>query len=444
MKINVIKVGGAVLKSQKGFESLLNILSSHTQRPLLIVISAFSKATRDLERAARTAEAGNEKEACKILDSIIKEHSDYASVILKDKITLESLDMLFNSSKQRLYDLVRGLSITGELTARTLDAMLSFGEFFALHTVNHYLQEQGFDILCVDSTSIIVSDDNYGNAKPLLKETTKQVKEKLLSRIKDDTIVLTQGFVAKNRAGEVTTMGIESSNLTAVLYAEILNAENIIFWTDVPGIRSADPKIVKNTLSVQSMSYSDAYTSASNGLKLIYPQMLEYVASKKINLCYKSAFQPDSDETWIMTETDKSKVPIVISQEGLLLSEIQLINSNEKDELLAFIEKLSKESNDIILVTAFSDSIRLVLRKGGVAEKTLKRKINNFSSNTCSLITVVNAGNFRHRFVNNKILEKHIEDILNFECNPQIIRLLVRPEITEEIVVDIHNFIMSC
>jgi aspartate kinase len=443
MKINVIKIGGAVLKSKKGFEAMLDILSSHTQRPLLIVISAFSKATRDLETAARTAESGNEKGACKILDSIIKEHTDYASGILRDKITLESLNMLFDSSKQRLYDFARGLSITGELTARTLDAMLSFGEFFALHTVNHYLQEQGFEVLCVDSTSIIVSDDNYGNAKPLLKETTRQVKEKLLPRIKDDTIVLTQGFVAKNRAGEVTTMGIESSNLTAVLYAEILNAENIIFWTDVPGIRSADPKIVKDTKAVQTMSYGDAYTAASNGLKLIYPQMLEHVASKKINLCYKSAFQPDSDETWIMSDNVQSKIPIVISQNKLLLSEIQLTNSNEKDEMVVFADKLSKESNDLILLTTFADSIRLVFRQDGIAEKVIKRKLNNYNAIECSLITVLNAGNFRHRFVNNKILEKHIEDILNFECNPQIIRLLVKPEITEDIVVDIHNFILS-
>jgi len=438
--MNIIKIGGAVLKSQRGFEAMLNILNEHTQRPLLIVISAFSKATRELEKAAKLAESGAEKDAYKILDTVIEEHIAFATNLLKDPATLESLTMLFESSKQRLYEFAKGLNITGELTARTLDAILSFGEFFALHTVNHYLKEQGFSVYCVDSTSLIVSDDNYGNARPLIKETAKQIKDKLIPKIDNNSIVLTQGFVAKNRSGETTTMGIESSNLTAVLYAEILNAKTITFWTDVCGIRTADPKVVKNSLPVSALSYEDAFKAASNGLKLIHPQMLEHISNQKISLVYKSAFEPVADETMIAEQRNISPKTMVIAYEDLLFTEIQFSNGFSKTEADSMINKILLETNDIIMHSVFSESIRIIFKKSGRIEKMLKRKFNHDFAQPCTVITILHAENFRYKFVNNIILDKFIDSIINFDCNPETIRLIVKPEISSEILVALHEF----
>ncbi|MFH1050196.1 MAG: hypothetical protein V1779_04605 [bacterium] len=441
--MNIIKIGGAVLKSQSGFEAMIDILKKYTERPLLIVISAFSKATRDLAKAAKLAEAGNEKEAMAILEKVIDEHLNYARILLKNKDTLESLILLFESSKQRLSEFIKGLSITGELTARTLDAVLSFGEFFALHTVNHYLQEQGFELYCVDSTSLIVSDDNYGNAKPLLKETAKQVKEKLIPKLEENSIVLTQGFVAKNRMGEITTMGIESSNLTASLYAEILCAKSITFWTDVPGLRTADPKIVEQTFPIPALNYSDAYKAATNGLKLIHPKMLEYVSSQNISLIYKSAFEPDNAKTVISAENNEPNKPMIISREDLMFSEIPLTSDKSKEEADSLINKLLRESSDIIKHSVFPESIRIIYKKSSSLEKKLSRNFSMISTLHCSLVTVLNTGHIRHKFVNNKILDKYSEKIINFDCSADSIRMIVLPEITNEIVKELHEFIFE-
>lgn len=441
--MNIIKIGGAVLKSQNGFEAMVKILREYAEKPVIIVISAFSKATRELEKAAKIAESGNETNALAILDKVIVEHINYAEILLKDKNTLDSLKLLIESSKQRLSEFIRGLSITGELTARTLDAILSFGEFFALHTVNHYLQEQGFDIYCVDSTSFIVSDDNYGNAKPLLKETSVKIKEKLLPKLKNDSIILTQGFVAKNRSGEITTMGIESSNLTAVLYAEILNANSITFWTDVPGLRTADPKIVTDSLPVALLSYPEAFKSAANGLKLIHPQMLEHANKQKISLFYKSAFEPDSDGTVIGDIDGGIPKPMIISLDDLIISDIRISSIHAKEEADSLINKLINSSNDVIIHSVFSESIRIVYKKSSFVEKLLFRKLNPENATPCSLITVQNTKNIRNKFANNVILEKYSAHIINFDCSHDTIRLIVAPEVSVEIIKELHDFIFK-
>jgi aspartate kinase len=253
-----------------------------------------------------------------------------ANELLKSGEILESLNQMIDSGARRIDQLLRGLSITGELSSRVLDNILSFGEFFALHTVNHFLQDSGFKPDCIDASNIIVSDGNHGKAKPLYDETIAKVKENLIPKLKESGFVLTQGFVAKNLQNDITTMGIESSNLTAALLANILNAEKIIFWTDVEGFRTADPQYVKNTLSIPKMSYSDGYKAAVSGLKLFYPLMIDYAAEKDIELVYRSAFTPEGDFTSVTAQESDLTLPMIVLKENLLQISIKYNSASEK------------------------------------------------------------------------------------------------------------------
>ena len=349
--MNIIKIGGAVLKNREGFFRMTNILNKYTEKPLIMVVSAFSDATRKLEAAARLAEKGNETKANTIVRSVLNDHTKHNKELLKSGEILNSLNLMIESGARQIDKLMRGLSITGELSPRVLDNILSFGEFFALHTVNHFLQDSGFKPDCIDASNIIVSDSNHGKAHPLYDETAAKVKEILIPKLNESGFVLTQGFVAKNLKNDITTMGIESSNLTAALLANILDADKIIFWTDVEGLRTADPQYVKNTLSIPKMSYSDGYKAAVNGLKLFYPSMIDYAAEKDIELVYRSAFTPEGDFTSVTSQESEDLLPLIVLKENLTQTTVKYNSASDKAESE---QKLQRDILSVINTFSYS------------------------------------------------------------------------------------------
>ncbi|MGA2298013.1 MAG: hypothetical protein ABSG15_10740 [FCB group bacterium] len=384
--MNIIKIGGSVLRDKAGFARMVKIIKDYSSTPLLIVISAFSKATRQLEKAAELAEQGLEEKSSGILSQVLEWHVNFARDILTDNSHIESLLENFRSSDRKISDLLKGLIITKELTPRTLDAVLSYGELFALQTVNQYLLEQGFDQECIDSTNIIVSDSDYGSAQPLVEETQKKVNEILLPAIRKNKIVLTQGFVARNLQGEITTMGIESSNLTATLLAELLNIDEVVFWTDVEGIRTADPKIADVTKPLHFIDYDFAYKLGINGLKLIYPSMIAHAKSKNIKLKYLSAYEPDGDFTEISNKKSVERNSIIIQKENLTLININFESLEQMQEIRNSICKDALLSQSVFSINSNQSSIKLVLPQREIAHlKNIYKYIPEIIDRICAV-----------------------------------------------------------
>lgn len=354
--MKIMKFGGSVLKSREGFFNMIEILKKEPSRSLLIVVSAFSTATRFLSQAAEYAESGDEVKAYSILDSIISEHENYARELFSDKGHFDNLLKLYNESSNKIRDYLAGIAITGELTLRTLDIILSYGEHLALQTVHQFLLEQGYEHECVDSTSIIVTDSNYGKAEPVMNLTRKNVENILKPALENNRVVLTQGFVARSNSGEITTMGIESSNLTAALYSNILSPDELIFWTDVEGIRTADPKIIKNTKSLSVINFNDAISLSQNGLKLIYPTMLRYLEGEQIKISFKSAFNQDGESTIINHENNSGLSPVIILKQGLNIINFNLNYTGSEHEFDKLNKKNELALHNHYLFLKFADS----------------------------------------------------------------------------------------
>ncbi|MBI3257911.1 MAG: hypothetical protein HYZ54_00270 [Ignavibacteriae bacterium] len=326
--MKVMKFGGAVLKSREGFTQMVNILRSQSGIPLLVIISALGSSTRDLERSARSAENGEQELAFSICRQIVREHHHFADELLANKETKEALNFFLDECETRLHQLLRGIAITHELTPRTLDIILSFGEMLALHIVRHFLEESGFDLTFVDSSNIIVTDAVHGAATPDSSLTVLNVERVLLPAFGRSSIVLTQGFVAKSSTGEITTMGKESSNLTATLLGELLSADEIIIWSDVEGIYTADPKLIPNAQPIPQMNYEQARRAAVCGLKLIYSTMIDPSERANIPLVFRSAFAPGGNFTRIAANTD-SWLPLFATHEiSATVSEISVLNGS--------------------------------------------------------------------------------------------------------------------
>ncbi len=430
--MQLIKIGGAVFKNLNGFSKLVEIIESYSKKPLIIVISAFSNATRKLKESAQIAELGKLNQAKSLINELIDEHKNLAEKLISEKDVFDSLIYLFENSKERIFDLLKGISITNELTPKTLDNIMSYGEFFALHTIYHYLLEKNFKIHSIDSTSLIISDDNFGNAKPIIDLTARAITTKLKPLLKKDNIILTQGFVAKNKLGEITTMGIESSNLTAVLLSEVLNIKEITYWTDVEGIRTADPKLINNSLPIKNLSYRLAYNLSVNGLKLIYPEMIQHTEKNNISLIFKSAFNPNGDFTVINKNNNKLKEHILILNTNLIYHKIDFHNNKEKNLFLDLFQKLTTKINLLsykILENSanFISYDEKIISKGFINnfqnyQKTLSSQINIFCDNTFSTLSQINdiLKSFKKSLIDLYITNDSIKIILS-EGKEQII-----------------------
>ncbi len=313
----VHKFGGAVLRSPEGFAAMAQRLHESDGQPLLVVISALGRVTRELEQAAADAERGEYGRALERLHHLVEQHQRYAAQLLGSQ-GQQHVATILDETAAQLQGYLEGIAITGELTPRTLDLVRSFGERWALALVAAFLRECGFPVVAVDATELLCTDARHGMARPLLEQTAQSVERSLRPLLRPGQVVLTQGFIARSLRGEITTMGQESSALTAVLLAALVGAEELQVWTDVPGVRTCDPSVVPEAELLPALSYGQARRIAQAGLRLLYPAAIACAERWNICLRIRSAFTPEAGET-VVSSVPGELVPMIIGREGVWL-----------------------------------------------------------------------------------------------------------------------------
>jgi aspartate kinase len=289
--IKIHKFGGSNFISYEGFNNFLEIIKDFNDKSI-IVISALGKTTRKLYESAILAEKGDLNEAFAIVykllyfthnlaENIIQTHNIYAEATNK-------IDSLFDELKNYL----KNIAIINEVTPRILDIILSFGEEISAVIFKYFLIEHNVNAEFIDAKEIFITDDNFNKATPLENEIRTQLETILLPKFEHTKIVITQGFIGKTKKGDVSTMGFESSNLTALVLAKLLNSPEITIWTDVEGVFNADPNYFAQTYQLEQISYEDALKAAKFGNKLFYPLMIEEANANKMTILYKSLFKP--------------------------------------------------------------------------------------------------------------------------------------------------------
>jgi aspartate kinase len=414
----VVKVGGSVLNSFDGFRRLSGIASAKNQDKMLLVISALAKTTRELTECCFLAEKGHIAKSITHLNGIIRYHSDFSKSIISDGIILDKIKKALISDAEVLTALLRSIALTKELPLRIKDSIISHGEKFALLITSSFLSFSQVNHATVDSTEIIVTNDTFGNAIPLEKETLQNIGKKLLPFFNNFQLVLTQGFVAATKKKAITTMGIESSNLTAALYAKMLDAKELHIWSDVDGIRTADPRIADDTKLIRQMSYKQAYQYALAGLKLIHPQMIDFASSNNIPVIYKAAFSKKTISTKII-ESATTQLPVIISKTGLSL---QKLSRNNLTRQIENDESLFVDNDDAILISP---------RKKDVLDNRPVSQITIFNADYYKIITAIN---------NLDEAGKNIH-LISFAQTKTI--LIVVPVICQELVGILHKAIME-
>lgn len=419
------KFGGKVLKSPEGFNKTLEIIKKFSREKLYIIISAFGSTTTILENIAQNALNHNIINSEKWLNNLINYHKDLANNVLKPSSLSAFLDFIDEKSSE-IRKILRGINITNELTAKTLDRILSYGELFALFFMDLYLKENGICVKVIDSRDFIITNENHNYAKPLYKEITKKFKNDIFPLIQNNNIFLTQGFVARSKSGNITTMGKESSNLTASIIANLVNAEQIYFYTDVEGIFSTDPKIVANATPINTLSYENAYFLAKNGLKLIHPSMVYYLKKNNISAIYCSPFNLNGFKTEIKNCSDKIFLPTITFSENLYyFKDIKGIINNNTSKNPKDLEKI-KGTKFLQL-----DETNIFLSQ----KELIHRNIYTYNKICCVNIDIDKINTVLKNF-----LKEDDITIINYKIYDNVItKLLVPTSLTFKIINEIHK-----
>ena len=292
----VVKFGGTSLASVKDIQNVANNVSKLSNgNKIVVVCSAIDGITDELINISEKIKKENKKDANRILARISQKHKQFAThIVTNPKIQKPLLDKI-KSDLSELEELVHGLLLLGEITPRSFDYLISFGERLSINLVSFGLQQiKKRSIPLSGKQAGIVTDSNFGESRPLM-DTTRIRLSKTIQEVFDKKIIpVVGGFAGADQHGNTTTFGRGGSDYTATIIASCIDADEIWLMSDVDGLMTADPKLVSNAKLLKEVSYAEAIEMAQFGAKQIHPRTFEPIVSKKIPMRIRSTFDLDN------------------------------------------------------------------------------------------------------------------------------------------------------
>jgi len=305
--MKVLKFGGTSVANAKNIKLVLDIvLNKAKEDKLIVVVSALSKVT-DLLQLAATKAAENDESYKDIVAEIEKKHLD----TLKELIPVSEQSSLLSHVKRiinHLETILDGCFLLGELSNRTSDTILSFGELLSSFIIAETIKQNQKNTAYKDSRELIKTNNNYGKAAVNFEITNKLTADFFAAN--DSQVVVMPGFISSSVDDINTTLGRGGSDYTAAIMAGALDATELEIWTDVNGMFTANPKIVKQAKPIAAISYQEAMELSHFGAKVLYPPTIQPVLRKNIPIHIKNTFEPDSEGTFISGTSSSNGNPI--------------------------------------------------------------------------------------------------------------------------------------
>lgn len=270
---------------------------------VVVVCSAMGDTTDYLLKAIEFAKKGKMDEARQVISGMHAAHNVAISETAKSLKFRQHCKEWASERFEELDKVLLGISLLRDLSPRSMDYVLSFGEKLSTYIVNASIASTGLRTKYLTGGEAgILTDDHFGSAEPILKVTNEKIRSLLLPLIEDRIIPVVTGFIAETQeTHEIITLGRGGSDYTATLIASAIDAEEIILWTDVDGILTADPRIIKNAKILEQITYLEAMEMSAFGAKSMQPRALEPVAKKGIPVRIKNTFNPEVPGTLILS-----------------------------------------------------------------------------------------------------------------------------------------------
>ncbi|MFN2313075.1 MAG: bifunctional aspartate kinase/homoserine dehydrogenase I, partial [Bacteroidales bacterium] len=293
--MRVLKFGGTSVGNAESIRAVVEIIAAR-ERPLVAVFSAFSGITNKLN-SCLTMASERDSGYHRLLDEAEDRHVSTALKLLRPGNAAEVAAQI-RDLKARLSDILNGISNIGEVTTRSSDMVLGFGELMSIRVIYKALSERLGDFALVDAREMIFTRLVNGEERADTETTVKAIREKLSD---NPGVIVTSGFISTSVKGYATTLGRGGSDHTASLIAAAMDAELLEVWTDVSGIYTADPAYTEDAHAIAELSYAEALELSHFGAKVIYPPSIHPVMEKRIPVLVKNTFAP-SDRGTLITE----------------------------------------------------------------------------------------------------------------------------------------------
>src|SRR6188768_1280949 len=315
--MKVLKFGGSSVATPARIQSVIEIVKPYLTGEVAVVFSAFGGVTDVLIHISKLALEGNLEYKTKLAE-IEKRHLDAVRELMgiqKPGSILAQVKFMINE----LEDVLHGVFLVKERTPRTLDYIMSFGERLSAYIIAEAFKDRNIAADFLDARKVVRTDNHFGYAKVDFVVTTKLIVDHF--KHYQDLQIIT-GFIGTSETGETTTLGRSGSDYTAAIFAGALRATDLEIWTDVDGMMTADPRLVKKAFTVPQMSYEEAMELSHFGAKVIFPSTMQPAMANSIPIWIKNTFNPNFKGTKISAQSTNGKLIKGISS----VNNISLLN----------------------------------------------------------------------------------------------------------------------
>jgi bifunctional aspartokinase / homoserine dehydrogenase 1 len=303
MPLQVMKFGGTSVGDASCIVRAAKIIVDAARDfRCVAVVSAMGGVTNRLIEAANQARGGNASEATAILEALRKQHETALGNLIHREKEREAIRQKLEDVLAEGRRLCEGTALLRELTPRTLDAVSSLGERLSAPLVAAAVKQAGTESAAIEATELIVTDAFHGGAEPQMELTRKKSQARLGVLLEKGIVPVVTGFIGATKEGQLTTLGRGGSDFSATILGAALDAEEVIIWTDVDGVLTADPRLVPEARTIPVISYREAAELAYFGAKVLHPKTLNPVVQAAIPVWIRNSFAPERRGTKITPE----------------------------------------------------------------------------------------------------------------------------------------------
>lgn len=410
MRIRTMKFGGTSVGDPQAILRTSQLVKDSVDEgyAVAVVVSAMSGVTDLLLRAARAAEQGDQDSFRAIRMQLLTRHLQALAACVPGA-ERESIGEEISALLDYLLRLCEAVAVLGELTTRGRDAIVALGERMSHRIVAGCLRGLGVDAEAVEATRLIVTDDVFGSASPLMEPTRERAREVLLPMLEAGKVPVVTGFIGATRSGVTTTLGRGASDFSVSILGACLDSEEIWIWTDVDGVMTADPRVVPEARSLSEITYAEAGELAYFGAKVLHPKTMLPALNRGIAIRTKNTFNPQHPGTLITASAPPARQGVrgitamkglaVVTVEGRgmlgvpgIAAKVFSAVAREGISVLMFSQSSSEQNICFVVSASLADQARRALEAEFVLERSRQDIDEIRVDGEMAVVAVVGAG----------------------------------------------------
>ncbi|QIM65326.1 lysine-sensitive aspartokinase 3 [Frederiksenia canicola] len=355
--LSVAKFGGTSVANFDAMSACADIITADTNTRV-VVLSASAGVTNYLVELANGCELSRRND---ILNAVRTIQFNIIEKLQKPEMVIEKIEHYLTHIKA----LAESASLATSLALT--DEIICHGEMMSTCIFTQLLNERNFPAVWVDVRDVVATDSHFGKAAPNDEKTVQQTNAVIKPLLEQGKVVITQGFIGRDDEGKTTTLGRGGSDYSAALLAEVLNANDVLIWTDVPGIYTTDPRIVSAAKRIDTISFNEAAEMATFGAKVLHPATLLPAVRSNIPVFVGSSKAPEQGGTWVTRDPQPRPTfrALALRRNQILLTLSSLSMLHSQGFLANVFTILAKHKISVDVVTTSEVSIAITLDKTG-------------------------------------------------------------------------------